>query len=100
MIPRERVLKTLRHEEPDIIPWGEHSIDYNVYEDILGRETFVQSKFRQTKALWDGRRDEVVASHKRDIIDLAEALGFDIILAPMVPSAKEVHKPMEKMDDE
>lgn len=100
MLPRERVFKTLRHEEPDIIPWGEHSIDYNIYEDILGRKTFVQSKFRFTKALWDGRRDEIVASYKKDIIDLAEALGFDIILAPMVPSVTEVHKPMEKIDDE
>ncbi len=100
MLPRERVFKTLSHVEPDIVPWGEHSIDYNVYEDILGRETFVQGKFRETKALWDGRLDEVVASYKTDIVDLAEALGFDIILAPLMPSSKEVQKPMEKIDDE
>ena len=100
MLPRERVFKALQHQEPDIIPWGEHSIDYNIYEDILGRKTLVAAKFRHTKALWEGRRDEIVASYKRDIIDLAEALGFDIILAHQMPSAKAVHKPMKKIDEE
>jgi len=100
MLPRERVFRTLEHKEPDIIPWGEHSIDYNIYEEILGRKSFVQAKFRETKALWDGRRDEVIASYKRDIIGLADALGFDIILAPLVPSAKSVYTPMEKIDEE
>ena len=50
MLPRERVFAALEHREPDRIPWGEHSIDYNVYEDILGRETLVQAKFRQTRS--------------------------------------------------
>lgn len=62
MLPRERVLAALQHREPDRIPWGEHSIDYNVYQDILGRETFAQAKMKETQAYWDGRRDEVVAS--------------------------------------
>lgn len=100
MLPRERVFKTLSHVEPDIIPWGEHSIDYTIYEDMLGRETLVQAKFRETKAMWDGRRNEVVASYKTDIVDLAEALGFDIVTAPAMPSSEDVERPMEKMDDE
>ena len=29
-------------------------VDYNVYEDILGRETFVQAKMKQTQACRDG----------------------------------------------
>ena len=32
MLPRERVFAALEHREPDRIPWGEHSLDYNVYE--------------------------------------------------------------------
>ena len=100
MLPRERVFKTLNHEEPDIIPWGEHSIDYNIYEDILGRETYVAAKFRETRALWDGKHDEVVASYKRDIPDLAEALGMDIISARRVPSAAAAAEPMERVDEE
>lgn len=100
MLPRERVLKTLSHREPDIIPWGEPSIDYNIYDDILGRKTYVQAKFRQTKAYWDGKRDEVIESHKRDMIDLVDALGLDIIIAPWIPSIKEEPKRMKKIDDE
>jgi len=99
MLPRERVLTTLSHEEPDRIPWGEHSIDYNIYEMVLGRETLVQAKFRQTQAWWDGRRDEIVAHHKRDIIDLAEALEFDIVTVGLMPPADAPPEPMEKVDE-
>ena len=87
MVPRERVLASLRHEEPDLVPWGEHSIDYTTYETILGRETLVQAKFRLTKALWDGRRDEVVEHYKRDVPALAEALGMAPDAAQGRPSA-------------
>lgn len=100
MLPRERVIKTLSHEEPDIVPWGEHSIDYNIYECMLGRKTFVQAKFRQTKAMWEGRRDEVVESYKRDVIDLADALGLDIIIAPMIEPKGYVEPAMEQLDEE
>jgi len=100
LLPKERVIKTLRHEEPDLVPWGEHSIDYNVFEQILGRKTFFQAKFRETKAYWDGRRDEVVASYKRDLIDLVDALGMDIIPARLVPRAGYREKPMQQVDEE
>ncbi len=85
MLPRERVFAALEHREPDRIPWGEHSVDYNVYEDILGRETLVQAKMRETRALWEGRRDEVVASYKRDRLDLIRALDMDIVFVGRVP---------------
>jgi hypothetical protein len=77
MLPRERVFKTLNHQEPDIIPWGEHWIDYNVYEDILGGPTFVHAKMRETKAWWEGQDEAIVASYKRDTVDLAKALGLE-----------------------
>ncbi|MGD9518814.1 MAG: uroporphyrinogen decarboxylase family protein [Armatimonadota bacterium] len=100
MLPRERVKTTLAHREPDLVPWGEHSIDYNIYEMVLGRESFVQGKIRETRALWEGRRDEVVASYKRDLIDLADALGFDIITVGQSPSALHRPTPMEQVDEE
>lgn len=99
MTPKERVLKALNHQEPDRIPWGEHSIDYNVYEDILGRPTFVQAKMKETQAMWDGRRDEVVASHKRDRVDLVKALDMDIISVGGVPPKNHRPKPMEKVSE-
>jgi len=100
MLPRERVFAVLEHREPDRIPWGEHSIDYNVYEDILGRETLVQAKMKQTQALWDGRRDEVVESYKRDRLDLIRALEMDILFVSAVPPRDHRPDPMEKLDEE
>jgi len=100
MLPRERVFTTLDHREPDRIPWGEHSIDYNVYEDVLGRETFVQAKMKETQALWDGRRDEVVESYKRDRLELTRALEMDIVITHRVPSKEYRPKPMEQLDHE
>jgi len=100
MLPRERVFAALEHREPDRVPWGEHSIDYNVYEDILGRETFVQAKMKQTQAYWDGRRDEVVENCKRDRLDLVRALEMDIVFVSRVPPKGHHPKPMEKLDEE
>ena len=99
MLPRERVFAALEHREPDRIPWGEHSVDYNVYEDILGRETLVQAKMRQTQALWDGRRDEVVACYKRDRLDLIRALDMDVVFVHAVPPKDYRPEPMEKLDE-
>jgi len=100
MLPRERVFAALEHREPDRIPWGEHSIDYNVYEDILGRETLVQSKIKQTQAYWDGRRDEVVECIKRDRLDLIRALEMDIVFVGGVPGKGHHPEAMEKLDHE
>jgi hypothetical protein len=100
MLPRERVALALAHEEPDLLPWGEHSIDYNIYEMILGRESFVQGKIRETKALWEGRRDEVVACYNRDIPDLVDALGMDIVTVGQSPSSLGNPTPLEEVDEE
>lgn len=100
MLPRERVFAALEHKEPDRIPWGEHSIDYNVYEDILGRKTLVQAKMRETQAYWDGRRDEVVECYKRDRLDLIRALEMDIVFVGAVPPKGYHPKTMKKLDDE
>ena len=100
MLPRERVFAALEHREPDRIPWGEHSIDYNVYEDILGRETLVQAKMKETQAYWDGRRDEVVESYKRDRLDLVRALEMDIVFVGRVQPEGHHPEPMEKLDEE
>ncbi|MBN1918639.1 MAG: hypothetical protein JW889_12085 [Verrucomicrobia bacterium] len=100
MLPRERVVAALEHREPDLIPWGEHFIDYNVYEGILGRDTLVHAKMKETQALWDGRRDEVVESYKRDTIDLVRALDMELICVQSVPPKGYRPEPMEKLDNE
>jgi uroporphyrinogen decarboxylase len=100
MLPRERVYATLDHTEPDRIPWGEHLIDFNIYEEILGRKTYVNSHFFQEKAMWDGARDEIVAHYRRDLPDLAEALELDIVTLPgPFPEKGEVVESMEQVDE-
>jgi uroporphyrinogen decarboxylase len=99
MLPRERVFAALEHRECDRIPWGEHFVDYNVYEDILGRRTLVHAKMRETQALWDGRRDEVVADYKRDMVELVRALDMDIVCVQRVPPKGHRPTPMQKLDD-
>ena len=98
MTPKERVIAALQFREPDRIPWGEHSIDYNVYEMVLGRKSLVHAKVNERIAYWEGRRDEVVSHYKRDILDLAEALEFDLVMAPMVPAKGYHPAPLEKID--
>ncbi len=100
MLPKERVIAALEHKEPDRVPWGEHSVDYNVYEDILGRASFVQAKMKETQAYWDGRRDEVVASYKRDRLDLVRALEMDIVSVGQVYPHWYRPEPMERLDAE
>jgi len=105
MSPRERVFKALNHQEPDIVPWGEHWIDYNVYEDILGRESFVHAKMKETKAWWEGRDEEIIESYKRDVVDLAKALELDIVTVELFPQGQYVlgldrlRRPMKQLDE-
>lgn len=100
MTPKERVIAALEHREPDVVPWGEHSIDYNIYEMVLGRESFLHAKFKETRAYWEGRRDEVVASYKQDYVDLARALGMDLLTVTQVPASDYRPEPMKQLDEE
>ena len=100
MLPRERVIATLHHEEPDRVPWGEHLIDYNIYEAVLGRKSYVNSHFFQQQAFWEGRRDEVIAHYKRDLPELADALGLDIVTLPgAFPAKDEIITPLERVGE-
>jgi hypothetical protein len=100
MTPKERVITALRHREPDRVPWGEWQYDHNVVSMVIGRDTFIGSKFKLTKAYWDGRRDEVVENFKHDEADFARKLPLDIVNAPFVPPRG--HKPpaMKQLDAE
>jgi len=85
MTPKERVITTLRHREPDRVPTGEFATDHSVIEQALRRPTFWRAKRRYTEALWDGRRDEVVESMKQDIVEFTLALDLDMVPVGPVP---------------
>ena len=85
MTPKERVLAALDHREPDRVPTGEFATDHSVIDQALGRDTFWRGKRRYHEALWDGRRDEVVETMKRDIVDFTLALDLDMVPVMAVP---------------
>jgi len=91
MLPKERVIRALNHEEPDRVPTGEIGIDYPITERALGRETLYRAKWREYMALWQGRRDEYVESCKRDIVDLVKTLGLDFV--PVFPVPPKGYNP-------
>ena len=90
MLPKERVIAALEFKTPDRIPVGETGVDYTITEAVLGRPTLYRAKWKEFMAVWQGRRDEYVASCKRDIVDLARKLEHDVVPVFLVPSR---HKP-------
>ncbi|MGQ9732065.1 MAG: uroporphyrinogen decarboxylase family protein [Candidatus Zipacnadales bacterium] len=99
MTPKERVLTTLRHEEPDRVPLGEFAIDYVVVEKILGRKSYLRGKRQLIEAYWDGRRDEAVESIKRDTVDLTLELGLDMVRVDLVPDRDRIFPRPRQIDE-
>ena len=90
MLPKQRVVAALTFSGPDRIPIGETGIDYPITEQALGRPTLYRGKWKEYQAIWQGRRDEYVASCKRDIVALAHKFEHDFVPVFLVPSR---HKP-------
>jgi len=97
---KERVLTTLRHEEPDRVPLGEFAIDYAVIEKILGRKSYLRGKRQLIEAMWEGRRDEVVESMQRDSVELTLELGLDMVRVDLVPDKDRVFPPARRIGEE
>ena len=85
MLPKERVIRALEHQELDRVPTGEIGIDNQITEQVLGRKTLYRAKWDEYMALWQGRRDEYVESCKRDIVDLVKKLELDFVPVFLVP---------------
>ncbi len=85
MNSKERVITALEHNEPDRVPTGEIGIDYPIIERVLARKTFYRTKWKELKALWEGKRNEVVESYKKDIVDLTKKLELDFIPVFLIP---------------
>ena len=85
MTPKERVIAALEHREPDRVPHGEFATDYSVIEQALGRPVYWRAKRRYAEAMWAGRRDEVVESMKRDIVEFTLELDIDMVPVNGVP---------------
>ena len=94
MNSKERVHAALEHREPDRVPVGEAYVDYPIIEQVIGRKTFYRAHARERIALWEGRRDEVVDSQKRDLVEFVRRSGLDILPVWKVqPRNQVVEKP-------
>lgn len=94
MLPKDRVIAALNHEEPDCVPTGENAVDFELVEQILGRPTLYNARWRELQALWDGRRDEIVADYGTVHVELVHTLGWDYVRVPVVPPDKEYRRPV------
>src|SRR5512136_2598262 len=95
MLPKERMIAALEHREADRVPVGEIHADWEIIERTLGRGTYVHSQWREWTAEWEGRRDEVVASYCRDLVDLTRAFDWDFVCVPLMPARRERYQAPE-----
>jgi len=96
MTSKERVYAALQHREPDRVPVGEAYVDYPIVEHVLGRRTFYRAHARETFAIWEGRRDEVVDSQKRDLVEFVRRTELDIVpVWPVPPRNRVEEKPQQ-----
>ncbi len=99
MTGKQRVYEALAHREPDRVPCFEYIFEYSVMQDVLGREVFWRGHFKEIKALWEGRRDELVESYKRDIVDFVRAMDWDGVTVTMVPPKGFQPEPLQQIDE-
>ena len=91
---KQRVLAALAHREADRVPTGENDIDFVLVEELLGRETLYNARWKERQALWDNRRDEIVADYGRTLVDVARRLEWDYVRVPTVPKAGTYRHPV------
>jgi uroporphyrinogen decarboxylase len=94
MLPKQRVIAALNHQEPDRVPTGENAVDGELVARILGHPTLYNAGWRELQALWDGRRDEIVADYGAAHVGLVRALEWDYVRMPVVPPDKVYRKPV------
>lgn len=89
MTGKERVRAAIDLEPVDRVPLGFYVVDCDTIARVIGRETYVRDKIKAQVAFWEGRRDEVVESYRKDTveffrkIELADVIDFKE--APVVP---------------
>lgn len=99
MLPKERVIAAIEHRASDRIPLGEIGVDFSITDEALGYETLYRAKWREYQAYWQGRRNEVVESYKRDIVALARKFEWDFVPAPLISPLKTNYEQPEFIDE-
>lgn len=104
MNSKERVAAAIAHKPVDKVPLGFYAVDYDTVSKVLGRPTYVRNKIAQTLALWEGRRDEVAESLKKDTVEFFRKIDCaDLILpkeAGLLPPKNYVPNPPKKIAED
>ena len=104
MNSKERVRAAVAREAVDKVPLGFYVVDYDIIEQVIGHETYVRNKVKSQIALWEGRRDEVVESYKKDTVEFYRKMDIcDLICfkeAPLVPPKGYVSEDPPRQVDE
>jgi hypothetical protein len=99
LLPKERMIAALEHREADRVPVGETGADWEITERVIGHPTYYRSKWKEWVAEWEGRREEVVESYKRDIVELARKLEWDFLVVPLVPARRKEYRSPQFLGD-
>ncbi|MBI4556649.1 MAG: hypothetical protein HY706_03630 [Candidatus Hydrogenedentes bacterium] len=103
MTGKECVQRTIAREPAAYVPLGFYVVDYDTIEAVIGHKTYVRDKIACQLAFWEGRRDEVVESFKKDTvefyrkIDCADLITFKE--APVVPPKDAPPTKFRKLTD-
>ncbi len=104
MTSKERVKATIARETVDRVPLGFYAVDYDIIEAVIGRPTYVRNKIEIQIALWEGRREEVADSFKKDTVEFYRKIDCaDVILpkeAPLLPPVDYDPDPPRKIGDD
>ena len=98
MLPKSRMISAFEHHEPDQVPVGEQGVDWEITDRALGVQTLYRAKWRTYTAMWEGRRDEVVDSHVRDLVGLTRKFDWDFVVVPTLQARQESYPKPEMLD--
>jgi len=82
MNSKERVQAAIARQPVDKVPLGFYAADYDTVERVIGHKTYVRNKVEMRLALWDGRREEVAESLKKDTVAFYRKIDCADLLLP------------------
>ncbi len=82
MTSKERVQAAIARQPVDRVPMGFYAVDCDTIQRVIGRPTLVRNKVETQIALWEGRRDELVESIKKDTVEFYRKIDCADIILP------------------
>ena len=104
MNSKERVTAAIARQPVDRVPLGFYAVDHDTVERVIGRKTYVRNKIGIQLALWEGRRDEVAESLKKDTVEFYRKIDCADLILPkeaclLPPKGYDPDPPKKIADD-